>query len=145
MVRVGVLALVKISDIIFNFLVDYIFSKLYLPKDRMLSGTEAYNTVGDSRQQIEDGKDDVRNNFYQREDFKMNQLNRTILAQAALHAPHEVALQCVADHCYYQLSVFFLMAQAACVRHACLRAPCVAWPLYYHRSLFSLFSPSFAF
>ena len=31
-----------------------------------------------------------------------------LLAQAALRAPSEVALQCVASHCYYQ---------AACVRH----------------------------
>ena len=23
-----------------------------------------------------------------------------------------------------------ILAQAACVRHACLRAPCVAWPLF---------------
>ena len=28
-----------------------------------------------------------------------------ILAQAALRAPQEVALQCVAGHCYYQLSL----------------------------------------
>ena len=40
-------------------------------------------------------------------------------------------LQCVAGHCYYQL-----LAQAACVRHVCLRAPCVACPLL---------SPSFSF
>ena len=30
-----------------------------------------------------------------------------LLAQAALRAPPEVALQSVAGHCYYQLSVFF--------------------------------------
>ena len=29
------------------------------------------------------------------------------LAQAALHAPPEVSLQCIAGHCYYQLSLFF--------------------------------------
>ena len=28
-----------------------------------------------------------------------------ILAQMALRAPHEVALQCVASHCYYQVKV----------------------------------------
>ena len=44
----------------------------------------------------------------------------------------------------------FLLAQAACVRHACLRAPCVAWPLFsrtFALSLlfFSFFSPSSAF
>ena len=32
------------------------------------------------------------------------------------------------------------LAQTACVRHACLRAPCVAWPL-----LLPLFSLSFFF
>ena len=32
--------------------------------------------------------------------------------------------------------VWTLLAQAACMRHACLRAPCVAWPLF--SSLFSL-------
>ena len=33
------------------------------------------------------------------------------------------------------------LAQAACVRHACLRAPCVAWPLLLPSfSLFFLFS-----
>ena len=32
----------------------------------------------------------------------------SFLAQAALRAPPEVVLQCVAGHCYYQLSVFFL-------------------------------------
>ena len=32
----------------------------------------------------------------------------------------------------------FTSAQAACVRHACLRAPCIAWPL-----LLPLFSLSF--
>ena len=34
-------------------------------------------------------------------------LKNKTLAQAALRAPHEVALQCVAGHCYYQLSLFF--------------------------------------
>ena len=29
------------------------------------------------------------------------------LAQVALRAPTEVALQCVAGHCYYHRSVFF--------------------------------------
>ena len=33
-----------------------------------------------------------------------------MLAQAALRAPPEVALQCVAGHCYYQLSVFFSLS-----------------------------------
>ena len=43
------------------------------------------------------------------------------------------------------------LAQAACVRHACLRAPCVAWQLFspsFSLSFFlflSLFSTSFAF
>ena len=40
------------------------------------------------------------------------------------------------------------LAQAACVRHACLRAPCVAWPLLspsFSLSLSPLFPPSFAF
>ena len=40
-----------------------------------------------------------------------------------------------------------LLAQAACVRHTCLRAPCVAWPLLlplFSLSLF-LFPPSSAF
>ena len=32
--------------------------------------------------------------------------DQIFLAQAALCAPPEVALQCVAGHCYYQLSVF---------------------------------------
>ena len=36
---------------------------------------------------------------------------------------------------YLWLVICVLLAQAACVRHACLRAPCVAWPL---------FSPSFS-
>ena len=40
-----------------------------------------------------------------------------------------------------------MLAQAACVRHACLRAPCVAWPLFSPSfSLsFSPLSPSSAF
>ena len=29
-----------------------------------------------------------------------------VLAQEALRAPPEVSLQCVAGHCYYQLSIF---------------------------------------
>ena len=42
------------------------------------------------------------------------------------------------------------LTQAACVRHACLRAPCVAWPLLWPSFSLSfflspLFSPSFAF
>ena len=35
---------------------------------------------------------------------------------------------------------FSFLAQAACVRHACLRAPCVAWPL-----LSPTFAPLFFF
>ena len=35
----------------------------------------------------------------------------------------------------FRENVYFSLAQAACVRHACLCAPCVAWPL---------FSPSFS-
>ena len=44
-------------------------------------------------------------------------------------------------------SLSFFLAQAACVRHACLLAPCVAWPLLsplFSLSLFLSF-PSFAF
>ena len=29
----------------------------------------------------------------------------------------------------FELQKSAILAQAACVRHACLRAPCVAWPL----------------
>ena len=44
------------------------------------------------------------------------------------------------------LSVPEVLAQAACVRHACLRAPCIAWPLLSPTFALSLFlSPSFAF
>ena len=73
------------------------------------------------------------------------------LAQAALRASPEVALQCVAGHCYYPLSLLFFsfsfLAQAA------LRAPpevalhCVAGHCYYILSVFffSLSFPYFAF
>ena len=41
-----------------------------------------------------------------------------ILDQAALRAPPEEALQCIAGHCYFQLSVFFLFwPRRLCVRH----------------------------
>ena len=74
------LALVKICDIIFNFLVDNIFPRCgcfpVLKSEEYKNAR--YNDVGDNRQQIEDRKDDLRNNIYQREDlFEMNQLNRT--------------------------------------------------------------------
>ena len=35
----------------------------------------------------------------------------------------------------------FILGQAACVRHTCWRAPCVAWPLF--SPTFALFSSSF--
>ena len=35
-------------------------------------------------------------------------VNTDFLAQVALHVPPDVALLCVAGHCYYQLSLFFL-------------------------------------
>ena len=50
-----------------------------------------------------------------------------------------------------QWCFILLLAQAACVRHACLRAPCVAWPLLLPSFslssflFFFFFSPSFAF
>ena len=40
-----------------------------------------------------------------------NQNYNGILAQAALRAPPEVALQCVAGHCYYQLLVSLSFAR----------------------------------
>ena len=46
---------------------------------------------------------------------------------------------CVCKRSWPLLTLTFL-AQAACVRHACLRAPCVAWPL-----LLPLFSLSLLF
>ena len=36
------------------------------------------------------------------------------LAQAALRAPPEVALECVAGHCYYQLSFFSFLFLVFC-------------------------------
>ena len=44
---------------------------------------------------------------------------KIILAQAALHAPPEMALQCVAGHCYYQLSISLLSfwPRRLCMRH----------------------------
>ena len=36
------------------------------------------------------------------------------MAQAALHAPPEVALHCVAGHCYYQLSVSLFFFSVFC-------------------------------
>ena len=42
--------------------------------------------------------------------------------------------------------LFFFLAQTACERHACLRAPCVAWPLLLPSfSLSSLFFSVFCF
>ena len=40
---------------------------------------------------------------------------------------------------WFNMNWICVLAQAACVRHACLRAPCVAWPL-----LLSSFSLSFS-
>ena len=56
------------------------------------------------------------------------------LAQTACVRHLRCRLQCVAGHCYYQLS-FSLSSfgpggfRAQCVCNACLRAPCSAWPL----------------
>ena len=55
-----------------------------------------------------------------------NQELKVFLAQAALRAPHEVALQCVAGHCYYQLSLslsFFFSVFCFCPTSRNL--PCV--------------------
>ena len=46
------------------------------------------------------------------------------------------------------IHLVLLLAQAACVRHACLRAPCVAWPLFsplFSLSFFLSSPPSSAF
>ena len=62
--------------------------------------------------------------------LKMSETGRvvklyTILAQAALRAPSEVALQCVAGDCYYHrsifLSSFFWPRRLACAMRACVR------------------------
>ena len=46
-----------------------------------------------------------------------------MLAQAALHAPPEVALQCVAGHFYYQLSLsFFWSRRLACATRGGVRS-----------------------
>ena len=62
----------------------------------------------------------------------------SLLAQAALRVPPEVALQCVAGHCYYHRSVslsFIFWSRRACVRHPWWRTK-RSWPL---------FSPTFFF
>ena len=43
--------------------------------------------------------------------------NTYILTQAALRAPHEVALQCVAGHCYYHRSVFLSLFRLLLLTH----------------------------
>ena len=60
-----------------------------------------------------------------------------LLVQVCLRAPHVVADEAkLAIVFTYFFSSF--LAQAACMRHACLRVPCVAWPLL--SPLFSLSS-----
>ena len=50
--------------------------------------------------------------------------------------------------CLDARTILTVLVQAACVRHACFRAPCVAWPLLlppFSLFFFFSFSPSFAF
>ena len=73
-----------------------------------------------------------------------NWLYLIILALAALRVPTEVALQCVAGHCYYHrsvsLSLFFLLAQAALHAPPEVALQYVAGHCYYHRSVYLSFS-----
>ena len=67
-------------------------------------------------------------------------LQRNMLRHAEIHAQSKASVP-LPNH-------NTVLAQAACVRHVCLRAPCVAWPLLSHTFALSLslfFSPSFAF
>ena len=66
---------------------------------------------------------------------------RSVTAARATRSPWSIALiSYPVDETFSNLTwrLFSILAQAACVRHACLRAPCVAWPL-----LSPLFSLSF--